>query len=66
VPVVIVTGDKDKVVSPKDNAYRLKNTLASADLIEVKDAGHEIPQTHPEIIYAAIKKVSESQVVNRQ
>lgn len=66
VPVVIVTGDKDKVVSPKDNAYRLKSTLASADLIEVKDAGHEIPQTHPEIIYAAIKKVSESQLVNRQ
>ncbi len=60
VPVVIVTGDKDKVVIPKDNAYRLKSTLARANLIEVKDAGHEIPQTHPETIYAAIKKASGS------
>ena len=61
VPVVIVTGDQDMVVVAKDNAYRLKNTLARANLIEVKDAGHEIPQTHPETIYAAIKKASESE-----
>ena len=60
-PVVIVTGDKDKVVIPKDNAYRLKSTLAHANLIEVKYAGHEIPQTHPETIYAAIKKASEAE-----
>ena len=61
VPVVIVTGDEDRVVIAKDNAYRLKSTLACADLIEVKYAGHEIPQTHPETIYAAIKKASEAE-----
>ena len=61
IPVVIVTGDKDKVVIPKDNAYRLKSTLAHANLIEVKYAGHEIPQTHPETIYTAIKKASEAE-----
>src|SRR5262245_49154329 len=61
VPVEIVTGDNDRVVDAKDNAYRLKSSLANANLIEVKDAGHEIPQTHPETIYAAIKKASESE-----
>jgi pimeloyl-ACP methyl ester carboxylesterase len=56
-PVVIVTGDKDQIVSPKDNAYRLKAVIANSQLIALKDTGHEIPQTHPESIYQALNQI---------
>jgi pimeloyl-ACP methyl ester carboxylesterase len=54
IPVVIVTGDQDKIVSAKDNAYRLKTSITQSQLIELKNTGHQIPQTHPESIYNAI------------
>ena len=57
VPVAIVTGDADKVVPPEENAYRLKAAIPQAQLIELKRVGHEIPQTHPEIVSAAMKLV---------
>ena len=53
-PVVIVTGDKDKIVSPQENAYRLQAAIPQSRLIELKNTGHEIPQTHPESIYAGL------------
>ena len=60
IPVVIVTGDEDKIVSPKENAYRLQAAIPRSQLIELKDTGHEIPQTHPESIYAALTLISPS------
>lgn len=63
VPVAIVTGDEDKVVRPRDNAYRLKAAIPQAQLIELKGVGHEIPQTHPEIISEAMKLVCASSAV---
>jgi pimeloyl-ACP methyl ester carboxylesterase len=54
IPVVIVTGDHDKIVSAKDNAYRLKRSIAQSQLIELKNTGHQVPQTHPESIYNAV------------
>jgi len=60
IPVVIVTGDEDKIVSPKENAYRLRAAIPQSDLIELKYAGHEIPQTHPESIYGALTLISRS------
>jgi pimeloyl-ACP methyl ester carboxylesterase len=54
VPVVIVTGDKDKIVAPKENAYRLQAVIPNSRLIELKATGHEIPLTHPESVYAAM------------
>lgn len=63
IPVVIVTGDKDKIVSPDRNARALNAAIANSQLIEIKDIGHEIPQTHPESIAAALKLiVSQSSV----
>jgi len=50
IPVVILTGDHDQIVSPRENAYRLKDSIANSQLVELKDTGHEIPQTHPESI----------------
>lgn len=56
-PVVIITGDKDRIVSAKDNAYRLKAMIPNSQLIALKDTGHEIPQTHPESIYQALNLI---------
>jgi pimeloyl-ACP methyl ester carboxylesterase len=57
VPVLIITGDHDQIVSPKENAYRLKDSIANSQLIELKDTGHEIPQTHPESISSALSLI---------
>ena len=57
IPVVIVTGDEDKIVSPKENAYRLQNVIPGSQLIELKNTGHEIPQTHPDSIGAALRLI---------
>ncbi len=57
VPVVIITGDHDQIVSPIENAYRLKDSIANSQLIELKDTGHEIPQTHPESISSALSLI---------
>lgn len=53
-PVVIVTGDQDKIVTAKNNAYKLKDAIANSRLIKLQATGHEIPQTHPESIYSAL------------
>jgi len=58
IPVVILTGDHDAIVSAKENAYRLKSAIPRAQLIEIKDTGHEIPQTHPESIASALRLIS--------
>jgi len=59
IPVVIVTGDKDKIVSPDENAARaLHAAIPQSRLLEIKDAGHEIPQTHPESIETALRLIS--------
>src|SRR5215510_7037450 len=58
IPVVIMTGDHDAIVSAKENAYRLKSVIPQAQLIEIKDTGHQIPQTHPESIARALSLIS--------
>ena len=60
VPVVIVTGDQDQIVSPTQNAYALQRAIPQSRLIEIKNAGHEIPQTHPESIATALRMLSAS------
>jgi len=60
IPVVIVTGDHDKVVSAKQNAYRLKTSIAQSQLLELKNTVHQVPQTHPESIYNALTLISNS------
>ena len=54
VPMIIVTGDTDRVVAPQENAYRLKAAISQSQLIELKDMGHEIPQTDPQSIRNAL------------
>jgi len=57
VPVVIVTGDADKVCTPQENAYRLKTVISKSQLVELKHTGHEIPQTEPQSIRDALTLV---------
>ena len=57
VPVVIVTGDRDRIVSPTENAYTLHATIPQSQLIEIKNTGHEIPLTHPESIVTALNLI---------
>src|SRR5262249_23502244 len=57
VPLVIITGDHDQIVSPKENAYRLKDSVANSQLMELKNTGHDIPQTHPESISSALSLI---------
>jgi pimeloyl-ACP methyl ester carboxylesterase len=57
VPVVILTGDHDQIVSSTKNAYRLKDSIANSQLIELKNTGHEIPQTRPESISSALSLI---------
>jgi pimeloyl-ACP methyl ester carboxylesterase len=64
IPVVILSGDEDRIVSPKDNAYRLHAAIPQSRLIGLKDTGHEIPLTHPESIYAALSLISSSSANN--
>jgi pimeloyl-ACP methyl ester carboxylesterase len=57
VPVVIITGDQDQIVSPIENAYRLKDSIANSRLIELRNTGHEIPQTQPESLSSALSLI---------
>lgn len=57
IPVVIVTGDHDQIVSAEHNAIRLKTSISQSQLVELKNTGHQIPQTHPESIYNALSLI---------
>jgi pimeloyl-ACP methyl ester carboxylesterase len=54
VPVIIVTGDSDLTVSPEQNASNLHKVLAKSELLVIPNAGHQIPETHPEAVGRAV------------
>jgi pimeloyl-ACP methyl ester carboxylesterase len=60
IPVIIVTGDSDRIVSRQENAYRLKAAISQSQLVELKHTGHEIPQTDPQSIRNALALISSS------
>jgi len=57
-PVIIVTGDSDLTVSPKQNAFGLHQVIANSELIVIPRAGHQIPETHPEVVGRAVDKAA--------
>ncbi len=57
VPVSILTGDSDLIVSEKDNAERLHQALPKSHLIVLPKTGHEIPFTHPRAVVDEIERV---------
>ena len=57
-PVVIVTGDADRVLDPKQQAYPLHRAIPHSRLIVLPGTGHQLPQTRPDAVIAAIDRVS--------
>jgi pimeloyl-ACP methyl ester carboxylesterase len=56
-PTVIITGDRDTMVSPQINARVLAATLPCAKLILLKDIGHMPHHAAPEVVAAAIAEL---------
>lgn len=59
VPVAIVTGDSDLIVSAKENAHRLYEALPKSHLTVLPDTGHQIPFTRPKAVVQAIDDVAQ-------
>jgi pimeloyl-ACP methyl ester carboxylesterase len=56
-PTVIITGDRDTVVSPQINARALAATLPCAKLVLLKDIGHMPHHAAPEVVATAIDEL---------
>jgi pimeloyl-ACP methyl ester carboxylesterase len=57
VPVSILAGDSDLIVSEKDNAERLHQTLPKSHLIVLPKTGHQIPFTRSQAVVDEIERV---------
>jgi phosphatidylglycerol lysyltransferase len=55
-PVIIVTGDMDKVVPPERHSFRLHRDLPASELIVLPHTGHEVQQTRPAEVIEAINR----------
>jgi pimeloyl-ACP methyl ester carboxylesterase len=58
IPVVIITGDSDLIADPQTNSYPLNRAIGHSKLIILPHTGHEIPQSRPEVVIAAIRQAS--------
>ena len=56
-PVVIVTGSADRLLDPEEHAYPLHRTMRNSKLIVLPETGHQLPQTQPDAVIAAIDAV---------
>lgn len=57
VPVSILAGDSDLIVSEKNNAERLHQTLPKSLLTVLPKTGHQIPFTRPQAVLDEIESV---------
>jgi pimeloyl-ACP methyl ester carboxylesterase len=55
VPVTLIAGRGDKVVSTSDQSERLAAAIANSQLLVVEDAGHMVHHTAPERVTEAIR-----------
>lgn len=53
-PVVIVTGSADRLLDPNEHAYPLQKAIKNSKLVVLPDTGHQLPQTQPDAVVAAI------------
>lgn len=58
-PAVIITAEKDKIVSPKRHARALAADLPAAELVIAPDAGHMPHRLRTDLVVAAIRRVNE-------
>ena len=57
VPVSILAGDSDLIVSEKDNAERLHQALPKSHLVVLPKTGHQIPFTRSQAVVDEIERV---------
>ena len=53
-PVVVITGDKDKTVSPNIHSRPFAATVPNAKLIVLPDVGHMVQSAAPELVISEI------------
>ncbi|HJS79315.1 MAG TPA: alpha/beta hydrolase [Vitreimonas sp.] len=58
-PAVIITAEKDKIVSPKRHARTLAAVLPAAELVIAPDTGHMPHRLRTDLVVAAIRRVNE-------
>ena len=61
-PTVIITGDRDTMVSPQINARALAAVLPRAKLVLLKDIGHMSHHAAPDVVAAAVAELLPSAV----
>ncbi len=56
-PVVVLQGSGDVVVSPVIHARALARDIPGAELREIEDGGHQLPYSHPEAVLDALDRL---------
>ncbi len=59
VPVIIIFGKSDQMLSYEKDGLRLYDALPDANLILMEDAGHKVHHTHPHIVMDALGRLIE-------
>lgn len=57
-PVVIVAGEKDRLITTRWHSSRLQERIAGSRLHIVPGAGHMVHHSAPEAVFEAIREVS--------
>jgi pimeloyl-ACP methyl ester carboxylesterase len=58
-PAIVITAEKDKIVSPKRHARALAADLPAAELVIAPDTGHMPHRLRTDLVIAAIRRVNE-------
>jgi pimeloyl-ACP methyl ester carboxylesterase len=58
-PAIIITAEKDRIVSPKRHARALASQLPAAELVIAPDTGHMPHRLRTDLVVAAIRRVNE-------
>ena len=58
VPVVVVVGDRDRMVPPR-TSVRLHQLLPHSELVRLPDSGHMPQFTDPQAVLAAVDRAAE-------
>ncbi|MGE3867804.1 MAG: alpha/beta fold hydrolase [Hyphomonadaceae bacterium] len=58
-PTIIITAEKDRVVSPKRHARALAAALPAGELVIAPDTGHQPHRLRTDLVIAAIRRVNE-------
>ncbi|MGE0740683.1 MAG: alpha/beta fold hydrolase [Hyphomonadaceae bacterium] len=58
-PAIIITAEKDKIISPKRHARALAVDLPAAELVIAPDTGHMPHRLRTDLVIAAIRRVNE-------